>query len=251
MPTSPAGVRLSAVSGLIVERSGMQWISQGSPAAGQRVFRGVYEHHIDAKGRTSLPAKLRETLVGAYDERLIVTTALDPCLHAYPVREWERLEASLADPEPDGAGGEDADAALRGAGPGVPARQAGPAPDPAHAARPRRAGEGRGLGGDGEGHRAVEPGRLAQGAGGRARVPPTRPTSCACSPSCAREGSNRDQGGEEGTGKSRLEPSLRLQAHHPRPAWASWTATRSAPSATGCCGSSTRAASGWCSTSAT
>src|SRR5262249_30242539 len=51
---------------------------------------------IDAKGRTSLPAKLRETLTGAYDERLIVTTALDACLHAYPVREWEQLEASLA-----------------------------------------------------------------------------------------------------------------------------------------------------------
>jgi MraZ protein len=83
-------------------RSGKKW--QGvevNPAAGSkggasRVFRGVYEHQIDAKGRTSLPAKLRETLVGAYDERLIVTTALDRCLHAYPVREWEALEVSLA-----------------------------------------------------------------------------------------------------------------------------------------------------------
>jgi MraZ protein len=64
------------------------------------VFRGVYEHQIDAKGRTSLPAKLRETLVGAYDERLIVTTALDPCLHAYPVREWEQLELALAKRNP-------------------------------------------------------------------------------------------------------------------------------------------------------
>ncbi len=60
------------------------------------MFRGVYEHQIDAKGRTSLPAKMRETLVGAYDERLIITTALDPCLHAYPVREWEALEVALA-----------------------------------------------------------------------------------------------------------------------------------------------------------
>jgi len=68
------------------------------------VFRGVYEHHIDPKGRTCLPAKLRETLVGAYDERLIVTTALDPCLHAYPVREWEQLEASLAKRNPMEAG---------------------------------------------------------------------------------------------------------------------------------------------------
>ena len=64
------------------------------------MFRGVYEHQIDAKGRTSLPAKLRETLVGAYDERLIVTTALDPCLHAYPVREWEQLESALAKRNP-------------------------------------------------------------------------------------------------------------------------------------------------------
>ncbi len=60
------------------------------------MFRGVYEHHIDAKGRTSFPAKLRETLVGQYDERLIITTALDACLHCYPVREWEQLETALA-----------------------------------------------------------------------------------------------------------------------------------------------------------
>jgi MraZ protein len=64
------------------------------------VFRGVYEHQIDAKGRTSLPARLRETLAGAYDERLILTTALDPCLHAYPVREWEALETALGKRNP-------------------------------------------------------------------------------------------------------------------------------------------------------
>ena len=60
------------------------------------MFRGVFEHQIDGKGRTSFPAKLRETLVGAYDERLIVTTSLDACLHAYPVREWEQLELALS-----------------------------------------------------------------------------------------------------------------------------------------------------------
>lgn len=60
------------------------------------MFRGVYEHQVDAKGRTSFPAKLRETLVGSYDDRLIITTALDPCLHCYPVREWEQLEGALA-----------------------------------------------------------------------------------------------------------------------------------------------------------
>lgn len=60
------------------------------------MFRGVYEHQIDAKGRTSFPARLRETLVGQYDDRLILTTALDACLHCYPVREWEALETALA-----------------------------------------------------------------------------------------------------------------------------------------------------------
>lgn len=60
------------------------------------MFRGVYEHQIDGKGRTSFPAKLRETLVGGYDERLIVTTSLDACLHAYPVREWEQIELALS-----------------------------------------------------------------------------------------------------------------------------------------------------------
>ena len=56
----------------------------------------MFEHQIDSKGRTSFPAKLRETLVGTYDERLIVTTSLDACLHAYPVREWEQLELALS-----------------------------------------------------------------------------------------------------------------------------------------------------------
>ena len=64
------------------------------------MFRGVFEHQIDGKGRTSFPAKLRETLIGSYDDRLILTTALDPCLHAYPVREWEALEGALAKRNP-------------------------------------------------------------------------------------------------------------------------------------------------------
>lgn len=64
------------------------------------MFRGVYEQKIDAKGRTSFPARLRETLVASYGERLILTTALDPCLHCYPASEWEALEAALAKRNP-------------------------------------------------------------------------------------------------------------------------------------------------------
>jgi MraZ protein len=60
------------------------------------VFRGRYEHTIDGKGRTSLPARFREVLAGQGESRLVVTTGLEPCLVAYPLREWEAFEARLA-----------------------------------------------------------------------------------------------------------------------------------------------------------
>jgi MraZ protein len=62
------------------------------------MFRGHYEHAIDAKGRTSLPARFRDVLAAAGDLRLVVTPALfDPCLHAHPMRAWEELEAKIAE----------------------------------------------------------------------------------------------------------------------------------------------------------
>ncbi|MEE8409006.1 MAG: division/cell wall cluster transcriptional repressor MraZ [Myxococcota bacterium] len=71
------------------------------------MFRGLYEHSIDAKGRTSLPARFRDVLAGlresgetspakAHGDRLIVTTGIDRCLVAYPPAEWEAFEARLA-----------------------------------------------------------------------------------------------------------------------------------------------------------
>ncbi len=61
------------------------------------MFRGHFEHAIDEKGRTSLPARFRDVLSGASDARLVVTPALgDPCLDVYPLRAWEELEAKLA-----------------------------------------------------------------------------------------------------------------------------------------------------------
>ncbi len=59
------------------------------------MFRGRFEHTIDAKGRLSIPAKFREVLGGEYDSRLIVTTN-DGCLVAYPYKEWLVLEEKLA-----------------------------------------------------------------------------------------------------------------------------------------------------------
>ncbi len=67
------------------------WIEQDG-----NVFRGRYEHTIDAKGRTSLPARFRDVLAGLGESRLVVTTGLEPCLVAYPLREWEAFEERLA-----------------------------------------------------------------------------------------------------------------------------------------------------------
>jgi len=60
------------------------------------VFRGRYEHAIDGKGRTSLPSRFREVLAGLGDMRVVITTGLDPCLVAYPLKEWQAFEERLA-----------------------------------------------------------------------------------------------------------------------------------------------------------
>jgi MraZ protein len=60
------------------------------------VFRGRYEHSIDAKGRTSVPARYRDALGAANERRIVLTSALDPCLVAYAPAEWAAFEEKLA-----------------------------------------------------------------------------------------------------------------------------------------------------------
>ena len=60
------------------------------------MFRGRYEHTIDAKGRTSVPARYRDVLEAAGERRIVLTSALDPCLVAYTGTEWAAFEERLA-----------------------------------------------------------------------------------------------------------------------------------------------------------
>jgi MraZ protein len=60
------------------------------------MWQGQYEHAVDAKGRTSLPARFREALSAAGEDRFVLTCALDPCLVAYPLAEWRAFEEKLA-----------------------------------------------------------------------------------------------------------------------------------------------------------
>ena len=58
------------------------------------MFRGRYEHTIDAKGRISIPSRFREILVKKYDDRLVITN-FDHCLVAFPSEEWSLLEQKV------------------------------------------------------------------------------------------------------------------------------------------------------------
>ncbi len=60
------------------------------------MFRGRFEHTIDAKGRTSVPARYRDVLDSIGERRIVVTSALDPCLVAYTLAEWIAFEDRLA-----------------------------------------------------------------------------------------------------------------------------------------------------------
>jgi MraZ protein len=60
------------------------------------LFRGRYEHSIDAKGRTSVPSRFREVMTAQGDSKLVLTTGLDACLVAYPMAEWIAFEDRLS-----------------------------------------------------------------------------------------------------------------------------------------------------------
>lgn len=59
------------------------------------MFRGRFEHTIDAKGRTSLPARYRDVLSSIGERRIVLTSGLDPCLVAYAMPEWLAFEERL------------------------------------------------------------------------------------------------------------------------------------------------------------
>lgn len=51
---------------------------------------------MDEKGRTAVPARFRDVLAAGGDERIVLTTSLENCVVAYPMREWLEFEERLA-----------------------------------------------------------------------------------------------------------------------------------------------------------
>jgi MraZ protein len=60
------------------------------------VFRGVQHINLDAKGRLSVPARQRESLLDISAGSVVVTIdTQSSCLVLYPLREWERIERDV------------------------------------------------------------------------------------------------------------------------------------------------------------
>ena len=59
------------------------------------MFRGSFEHTVDAKGRVSVPSKFRDLIADRYDGRMVMTMDFDQCLTVYPLEEWEKLEEKI------------------------------------------------------------------------------------------------------------------------------------------------------------
>jgi MraZ protein len=63
------------------------------------MFKGRYNYSVDGKGRSSLPAKFRDSIVSMGNDKVVLTFALDskhPHLDIYPFSRWEEFELKLS-----------------------------------------------------------------------------------------------------------------------------------------------------------
>jgi MraZ protein len=60
------------------------------------MFRGITSVTLDAKGRTALPTRMRETFAGVSGGQLVVTIdTRERCLLLYPLPLWEEVQRKL------------------------------------------------------------------------------------------------------------------------------------------------------------
>lgn len=55
------------------------------------MFSGAYEHSVDDKGRTVIPARFRQKL----GERFVITRGLHGCLWIFPGQVWPQIQQKL------------------------------------------------------------------------------------------------------------------------------------------------------------
>lgn len=59
------------------------------------MFRGQYKYTVDAKGRLSIPAKLRKHISPEANETFVITKGTSNCIDIYPMNEWQVIEDKL------------------------------------------------------------------------------------------------------------------------------------------------------------
>jgi len=59
------------------------------------MFKGHYLHTIDAKGRLSIPSKLRKYVAPEADNSFVMLKGVDRCIDLYPKDKWTEIENKL------------------------------------------------------------------------------------------------------------------------------------------------------------
>ena len=67
-----------------VVKSGRKWV--------KLMFMGEFNHSLDAKGRTIVPASFREQL----GQNFVITKGFDNCIYVYDEYNWTKLQDKLA-----------------------------------------------------------------------------------------------------------------------------------------------------------
>ena len=58
-------------------------------------FKGSDTYSVDAKGRVSIPSKMRRNISAESRSTFVLTRGLEKCLYAYPLDEWKKLEENI------------------------------------------------------------------------------------------------------------------------------------------------------------
>ncbi|MDR3668422.1 MAG: division/cell wall cluster transcriptional repressor MraZ [Ignavibacteriaceae bacterium] len=59
------------------------------------MFKGQYIYSVDAKGRISIPAKLRKHVSPESNDTFIMTQGTEKCIDVYPLDQWNVLESKI------------------------------------------------------------------------------------------------------------------------------------------------------------
>jgi MraZ protein len=59
------------------------------------LFRGQFTYSVDAKGRVSIPARLRKHINPEANDTVVMTQGTSKCIDIYPYDQWQNVENKL------------------------------------------------------------------------------------------------------------------------------------------------------------